>query len=245
MLHHRLTSLVLFAAIACALPYSFVLDVGNVGYGFVDAPPSLLPQSTTTEALRPVTTAQTTFSISSVPVPSFTSVSDTTSITHGDATITSCPSTNTTIVTPLPNPTPDPNIEPSRGENEISSTNSDGEQYNRFVQGDHFDLNDPSAVARWPRWFAAATFTLLFYDIITFGALLWLWVFGYFWWFGRSNRGARERRVAVFSGSMGMVRAERQVRNSWYGRARSDSWERERNAREVELEREMRRLGFI
>lgn len=30
-----------------------------------------------------------------------------------------------------------------------------------------------------------------------------------------------------------------------YGRARSESWERARSAREVELEGEMRRLGMI
>lgn len=85
-----------------------------------------------------------------------------------------------------------------------------------------------------------------------------MWAFGYLWWFGRGNSGrrpARRRnilsevemsRISIPAGYDDGGRFEREwARSTRYGRVRSDSEQRVRSAREVELEAEMRRLGMI
>jgi hypothetical protein len=156
----------------------------------------------------------------------------------------------TTIVVTLPNPTPRPTSSSDRND-EIGSLTNDEDAA-------PLDTTNSESLSKWPHWFTAATFTLVFYDILTLGIFLWLWVFGYLWWFrqGNGRRGARGRRGRV--GEVEMARMDTParygeggpyetewVRTTRYGRARSESEQRARSAREAELEGEMRRLGMI
>lgn len=111
----------------------------------------------------------------------------------------------------------------------------------------------------------------MFYDVFTLGIFLWLWVFGYLWWFRRggvrgvewgwrTRTGRRVDGAVEMASMMGVSRRDgfgrhegwRHERTSeWvrtgrgHGRMRSESWERMRRLREAELEGEMRRLGMI
>lgn len=103
-----------------------------------------------------------------------------------------------------------------------------------------------------------ATFSLVSYDVLTMGVFLWLWVFGYLWWFRRENdvdrtarriRGMGDVEIAMMGMQAGY--ADGGYERNWarttrvYARARTESEQRARTAREAELEAEMRRLGMI
>lgn len=257
MVRRTLVVSVAIAALATAMPYSFILDMGTTEGGFIDAPPIAPPPNTTTEAHASANATQTTASALSMLTPVPTSYSNTTSTTYNSTASTTCLPT-TTVTIALPNPTPRPGPGAERGEGEPSNTDSEGEPPQKHNQGDPFDTDVATAVSRWPHWFTAATFTLIFYDIITLGLFVWMWVFGYLWWFRRRGNGTRRdgwrRRGAVSEGMETAPTVDRWgryertsewVRHGRYGRTRSLSWERVRSAREVELESEMRRLGMI
>ena len=252
MLSHMLISYLVFAVGAEALPYSFVLDVGSMGDAVFEVLPSAPLSNTTAKALVPTTIARTTTDSSSVLTPMRTAADPVILTTYANSTThTTClPTTTVTIV--LPNQTPRTQSGSERGEDTLSNDEPD-------TAATPFDSSNPAPLSKWPHWFTAATFTLIFYDIITLGLFLWLWVFGYLWWFCRSNGREREwrRRGGVSEGAMEMApsivdRFRRHQRASeWassgrgYGRVRSESWGRTRNVRERELENEMRRLGMI
>lgn len=243
-----------FAIGAEALPYSFVLDVGSMDDGVFEVLPSAPLSNITEKALIPTTVAQTTTLSSTTPTPMPTATDSTILAMYVNSTThTTClPTTTVTII--LPNQTPRTQSGSERGEGKDTLSDDKPD-----AAATPFDSSTPEPLSKWPHWFTAATFTLIFYDIITLGLFLWLWVFGYLWWFCRSNgqeRGWR-RRGGVSEGTMVMApsimdRFRRHERSSeWarsgrgYGRVRSSSLERTRNVRERELENEMRRLGMI
>ncbi|KZM18341.1 uncharacterized protein EKO05_0000316 [Ascochyta rabiei] len=262
MLIRTLTSLPTFTAVAGALPYSFVLDVDSIDGAAIDGPPSAPLLLTTTEAFGSPTTALSPFPTSIVSMLAYAPVRPAivTTTGVGNTTLTTCLPTTVITIT-LPNPTPRPTTGSERSDDRDTSSNDE----NSLTDNDSddaatpFDTSTPEPLSAWPHWFTAATFTLVFYDAITLGLFVWLWVFGYLWWFGRGREtrmGGWVRRGAV-SESMEMAptldRHGRYERTSeWvgsgrsrYGRARSRSWERARSLREAELESEMRRLGMI
>lgn len=218
-------TVVLVASMA-AQSQSFALDMGSSDGDGNSLPTSALRRATS-KAPSLVTAAQTTFSTS--------------------ITALTKPVVRTTCI---PNPTPTPNSGVPRSESEDSSSNDPQDN-----SGTPFSTAVPEADSKWPSWFTAATFTLVFYDLLTLGALLWCWVFGYLWWM---SRGVHDGGAGV-EGYMEMARMDinraengrREMTREWvrtgrgYGRVRDEAWERIRAAREVELEREMVRLGMI
>ncbi len=240
---HTLAYALSLGAIAAALPYSFILDVGSINAGVIDAPPAASQQNMTTEIPTPSSTAKTMIHLSTTIASTFTTApaqtSDATTVTINSTTRTSHPPTTTITIT-LARLTPVPSTNASH--NEDVNLSGDDEQREQRGYGDPFTADDPHPVSKWPPWMTAATFTLFFYDIITFGLFLWLWVFGYLEWLGRDS--GRQRAEATE-----MIRMDRLGRyergRGGYGRVRSESWARVRTATEAELEANMSRLGFI
>lgn len=236
---------------AIALPQSFVLDMGSIDGAAVDAPPAPLP-NTTSHGFNWPTTLQTANTQTKPLVPMYTLVLNT-SMTRAALNDTHSALPTTTVIVALPNPTPRPTSTSERNDSTGSLTDDEDAML--------FNTTTSEPLLRWPHWSTAATFTLVFYDILTLVIFLWLWVFGYLWWFRRgtdTRRGARGRRGRVDevemstmdmpagSGEATYGRREREwVRNTRNWRMRSEREQRARSVREAELEAEMRRLGMI
>lgn len=162
----------------------------------VDAPPPFPPPNSTTDALS------TNTILHSPPL--------------ARAPANNAPTSPTTTVTLTPTPvhlTPPPTT-PQR---------SDPDPHTRS-EAAPFTTTAAAPASKWPPWFTAASFTLVFYDIIACAVLVWLGVYGYLGWM----RGGREDRRR----EMEMVRED------------GGDWARRRR-REAEVEAEMRRLGMI
>ncbi|KAF3045220.1 hypothetical protein E8E12_010826 [Didymella heteroderae] len=248
MLGRTIAYMALLLTGAQALPQSFILDMGNIDSAVPD--PSAALANTTSRAFNWPTTLQTASVQTTTSAPGHTPVlnSTVTAAATFNSTRTGLPTT--TIVVTLPDPTPRPTSTSERNDETSSLTDNE--------DATPLDTTAFEPLSKWPHWFTAATFTLVFYDVLTLGIFLWLWVFGYLWWFRRSND--RTRRAWGRRGRVGEVemsrmdvptrygdgRHEREwVRTTRYGRVRSDSEQRARSAREAELEGEMRRLGMI
>ena len=259
MLGRLLACYMVFAGVVAALPQSFVLDMGSIEGAVLADAPSAPPPNTMAAALSPSTILQTTPFIPQTFTSILASPANSTTTALNNTSYTTCLPTTTIVIT-LSNLTPRPTTTTEHDEDE-DTLNDDSQN----ADATSFDAATPESLSNWPHWFTAATFTLLFYDFLTLGVFLWLWVFGYLWWFRRGNRygGARERvwqRRGGVSGEgavIGMMdRSGRYVlADDWerlaqgsgrrHGRVRSESWGRTRTAREAELESEMRRLGMI
>ena len=258
MLGRTLACCMFLTAGAEALPQSFALDMGSIDGAVLDSSRPAPLFNTTNRALSSTTTFQTTLLTPPTSTPKLTAASNSTIPTPNRAIHTTCLPTTTIVIT-LPNPTPRPTTTSERSDEEEILT--DDEQH---VAATPFDTATPEPLSKWPYWFTAATFTLVFYDILTMGIFLWLWVLGYLWWFrrGSGTQGSERRwgRGAVLQRRVDMARVDRFGRDGFgryertsewvgtgrgYGRVRSESWERARSAREAELEGEMRRLGMI
>ncbi|KAF1931690.1 uncharacterized protein M421DRAFT_2331 [Didymella exigua CBS 183.55] len=181
-----------------ALPQSFVLDMGRIDGAVLDSPPGPL-FNTTTRAFGWPTTLQTasTSRITSLPVQSLAANSF---IIANVSSTRTCLTTTTVMIT-LPNPTLRPTSTFERDDDQGALT--DGEP-----DATPFDTATAKPFSKWPHWFTAATFTLVCYDILTLGLLLWLWVFGYLWWFhGRSdgNESAWRRRGGLSGMEMSRI----------------------------------------
>jgi hypothetical protein len=235
-----------------ALSQSFVLDMGNIDGAVPDASAPLA--NSTSHAFNWPTTLRTasTQTVASSPRHKPLLNSSTTTVIAVNSTRTCLPTT--TVIVTLPSPTPRPTSTSEHNDNTGSLTNDE--------YATPFDTTTSGSLSRWPHWFTAATFTLVFYDIMTLGVFLWLWVFGYLWWFrrgGNSNVGRNSawNRRGNDRGEVEMWRMDRParygegrrerewVRTTRYGRVRSEGEQSARSAREAELEGEMRRLGMI
>ncbi|KAF2631596.1 hypothetical protein BU25DRAFT_455035 [Macroventuria anomochaeta] len=262
MLGHTLACYLICAVVAEALPQSFVLDKGTIEGAVLEPPPPEPLLNTSSETLSSATTSRTTLLTSLTSTPVHTAAADSTVTTALNGTTSATCLPTTTVVITLPNPTPRPTTASGRSDDEDTLTDDEQD-----AAATPFDTAAPEPISKWPHWFTAATFTLVFYDILTLGIFLWLWIFGYLWWFrpGDSRGSGRERvwqrRGVVSEGTemarMDMGRMDRfggdrfgryERTSEWvrtgrgYGRVRSGSWE---SMREAELEGEMRRLGMI
>ncbi|KAF3047328.1 hypothetical protein E8E11_003484 [Didymella keratinophila] len=200
MLGHTLARFVLIVG-ATALPQSFVLDMGSVDGAAVNSPVPP-PLNTTSHAFNWPTTLQTASAQATTHVFMYTPVLNSTATTQAAFNSTRIALPTTTVVVTLPNPTPRPTSTSERNDNTGSLTNDEDVT--------PFDTTTSEPLSRWPHWFTAATFTLVFYDILTLGIFLWLWVFGYLWWFRRGNDtrsgawGRRDRAGEVEMSGMDM-----------------------------------------
>ncbi|KAJ4991476.1 hypothetical protein SVAN01_03123 [Stagonosporopsis vannaccii] len=249
MLVCTLAHIFLLASSVAAQPQISALDMVSIDDGSNKLPAPAL-QRTSSKALSSVTAAQSTFSSATTSAPHV--LVDTKSSFTVPVNRTTCLPT-TTLVVILPNPTPTPDSGAPRSEGGFPL--SDDEQHGA---GAPLDTAAPEAVSRWPHWFTAGTFALVFYDILALGALLWVWAFGYLWWFRRGSQ-ARYNTVTGTEGHIEMARLDiervetgrREITREWVrtgrgnGGIRREAWERVRRAREVELERELIRLGMI
>jgi hypothetical protein len=123
-----------------------------------------------------------------------------------------------TTFTTLPNPTPSPTP---------ASTSLDPREHTRFHDDTDDDDDDtgPLDPKPWPKWLGPATLALVFYDALTLCAFFWLWITGHFWWL---------RCFGPERGEEDMLLRDGVVRGGRLGRAR-----------EVGMEREMRRMGMV
>ncbi|KAH6643686.1 hypothetical protein C7974DRAFT_407407 [Boeremia exigua] len=188
MLGHTLAHCVLLATGAAAQLQSFALDMGSVdGVSTSVLPAPLL--TTTSEALNSIATASSTWLISTIPAPDSTVATNSSTTSTFDRTNTTClPTTVIVITLSNPTPTPTPVVEAWRNEEAPNDHRQEG-------AGSPFDTAGSESITKWPNWFTAATFALVFYDILALGVFLWLWVFGYLWWFRWSARARGDARA--------------------------------------------------
>lgn len=222
-LAHHMT----LAAAVAPRPQNFALDTGSIDGG-EDSFLAAAAHSTTNEALSSPTAIWTTVFTPTASVLEPTEAVD--SSFTAPVNCTTC-LTTTTVVTALPSPTSTP-ADAFRDEDEDVLIDD--------VQGGidiPFETAPLEHDSKWPSWFTVASFTLVFYDILTLGLLLWMWAFGYLWWLRLGGRARHNRMVA--RGYVEMARMD-------FGRVEVGRHERTvRYAREAELEREMVRLGMI
>ena len=216
MLHYTFPVYALLASGMAALPQYFI-SAGTMASSPLQPHPGSAILSLTTPTLQTTFTSTLTLTPTQVSVPP-------TPATIQAATTPPCslqarrvPTTFTTLPNPTPSPTP-------------ASTSLDPREHTRSNEDTDDDNDDdvgPLDPKPWPKWLGPATFALVFYDALTMCAFLWLWLTGHFWWltcFGREH-GEEERllRDGIVRGGVG-------------ARAR---------AREVAMEREMRRMGMV
>lgn len=254
MLGRVLTYSALLGAVH-ALPESFILKTGNIDSAVPSSPPL---HSTANSTLAMATVSNANLTISSPLPSSLRTQANATLITALTTALTNISNPfhlpTTTIIVTIPNPTPSP----------TATRSHDGDDRDHAAKSPS-DSAASDPLSKWPYWFTAATVTLVIYDFVTLGIFLWLWVFGYLRWIRRGGVPDNRRwwrRWCARNGSgemarLASVRAEDRsgryegdgewMMGEWVrrGRARSESWERARRARETEMESEMRRLGML
>ncbi|KAJ8118848.1 hypothetical protein OPT61_g264 [Boeremia exigua] len=260
MLGRTLVRCVFLAASVALQHHSFASAMGNIDGSVRDPPPPAPLLNATSEALSSSTPIRTTLSTSATSAAKLMITAGSGVATTLNCTASASCLPTTTIVITLLNPTLTPDTGTSRSEHDGALTDDELDG-----AGTPFETAGPDPVSKWPHWFTAATFTLIFYDILTLAIFVWLWVFGYLWWFRRGGRRRENRRGwrggAVSPGqmelarmaSMGLERAgggSHERTGEWVRtgggneRVRSASQEA-RNARRVELENELRLLGMF
>ncbi|KAF3010667.1 hypothetical protein E8E13_005274 [Curvularia kusanoi] len=195
----------------------------------------------------PVDTAAVTVVVTKLDTTMDTTLStsvDTILATSTDTTLAASTESTTTLLNPTPlsmltaamtssaaTTTNDPNS--NSNSNTTTSTISDPNTPSNI--GDPFTPSQPL----WPQWLTAATFTLVFYDMVTLAVFLWLWIFGYLWWLRREGRAGSRGRRGGGARNGGSIEGIEMVA---VGRARGGEVV---GGGEEALRREMRRMGLI
>ncbi|KAG9206591.1 hypothetical protein G6514_003424 [Epicoccum nigrum] len=162
------------------------------------------------------------------PTPLETTLTPTASLPP--AVDTPLPVQAATLPYPTPSPTPPPtSLDPREATRNNSSTDDDDDD------GDDQDTDtDTAPLQKWPKWLGAATLALVFYDALTLCVFLWLWIAGSLWWLpwlGQAGDDPEERAWEEVRWGVELAGLEEGARTA--------------TAREVGVEREMRRMGMV